>query len=266
MIKVTNLSNGYTAEEILHDININIPAGKITVIVGPNGCGKSTLLKTFCGILPFSKGTIQLNGQPLNSYTPQMLARQISYLAQSRQVPDITVQRMVLHGRFPYLSYPRRYRAADLQIAGDAMIRMGIEALADTPLNQLSGGTRQKVYIAMALAQDTPVILFDEPTTYLDISHQLQMMEHARFLCQEGKTVVMVLHDLSMSLQIADQMIVMNKGRVVKQGTPQEIFDSKCLNNVFGVELSRIQTRTGWHYYCEALTNTYETTETGGFY
>ncbi len=251
MIKITNLCTGYSSEEILHQINLTIPSGKITVIVGPNGCGKSTLLKTLCGILPIQSGTVSLGGQALDTFQPQMLARQISYLAQSRQVPDITALRMVLHGRFPYLSYPRRYRKEDYLIAEDAMNRMGITELKDTPLSNLSGGTRQKVYIAMALAQNTPVILFDEPTTYLDISHQLQMMDHAHFLSTEGKTVIMVLHDLSMALQVADQLVVMDNGTVISHGTPQEIFDSGCLDQVFGVNLTRIQTKNGWHYYYE---------------
>lgn len=251
MISITNLCTGYSFKEILHQINLTIPSGKITVILGPNGCGKSTLLKTLCGILPIQSGSISFDGQELSTFTPSMLARRVSYLAQSRQVPDITVLRMVLHGRFPYLSYPRRYRKEDYRIAEDAMNRMGITELKDTPLSNLSGGTRQKVYIAMALAQNTPVILFDEPTTYLDISHQLQMMDHARFLSTEGKTVIMVLHDLSMALQIADQLVVMNNGTVVGQGTSQEIFDSGCLNQVFDIKLIRIQTKNGWHYYYE---------------
>lgn len=251
MISITNLTTGYSSKEILHQIDLTIPSGKITVIVGPNGCGKSTLLKTMCGILPIQSGSISFDGQELRTFSPPLLARQVSYLAQNRQVPDITALRMVLHGRFPYLSYPRRYRKEDYLIAEDAMNRMGISELKDTPISNLSGGTRQKVYIAMALVQNTPVILFDEPTTYLDISHQLQMMDHARFLSEEGKTIVMVLHDLSMALQIADQLVVMDKGTVVGQGTSQEIFDSGCLNQVFGVNLTRIQVRNGWHYYYE---------------
>ena len=264
MINITNLCTGYSSEEILHHVNLTIPSGKITVIVGPNGCGKSTLLKTLCGILPIQTGTISLDGQNLNAFTPQTLAHRISYLAQSRQVPDISVQRMVLHGRFPYLSYPRRYRKEDFQIASDAMNRMGITDLAEVPLSQLSGGTRQKVYIAMALAQNTPIILFDEPTTYLDISHQLQTMEHARFLSNEGKTVVMVLHDLSMALQIADQIVVMNQGMIINQGTVQDIYDSGCLDQVFRIKLARIQTRTGWHYYYDSYQNTDNSTFIGG--
>ena len=252
MIKVSGLFSGYPGRNVLSGVDMNVPASSLTVIVGPNGCGKSTLLKTLRGILPPQEGEILLNGQSITDYSPKMLARQVAYLAQSRPVPDITVERLVLHGRFPYLSYPRRYRPRDLQIAHDAMERMNVLELAQMPLAALSGGTRQKVYIAMVLAQDTPIVLLDEPTTYLDVSHQLQMMEHARFLCREGKTVVMVLHDLSMALQTADRLIVMDGGRVVRQGVPQDIFASRCLNGVFGAEFGRVETKSGWHYYYEA--------------
>ena len=249
MINISELSAGYPGKPVLADVDLAIPAGKLTIIVGPNGCGKSTLLKTLCGLLPMQKGEIRVSGKNITEYTPKMLARQIAYLAQSRPVPEITVEHMVLHGRFPYLGYPRRYRPQDLAAARRAMEQMGLLELAETPLSVLSGGTRQKVYIAMALAQDTPIVLLDEPTTYLDISHQLQMMAHARELCRAGKTVVMVLHDISMALQTADQLVVMEHGRVVRQGEPQEVFASGCLDAVFGVHIDRVSAKNGWHYY-----------------
>ena len=252
MIEAKQLSAGYPGCPVLSDVSLTIPDGSITVIAGPNGCGKSTLLKVLCGILPIQSGEVLLNGQSIPALPQKELARQVAYLAQSRQIPDITVQRMVLHGRFPYLSYPRSYSAADIRIAQSAMARMGISDLAEAPLSTLSGGQRQKVYIAMALAQDTPVILFDEPTTYLDVSHQMQMMAQARFLCREGKTVVMVLHDLSMALQIADRLLVMEQGRIISQGTAEAVFEEKCLDRVFGIRIRRIQTETGWHYYYES--------------
>lgn len=251
MVKVSGLFSGYPDRNVLSEVDMTIPASSLTVIVGPNGCGKSTLLKTLCGILTAQEGEILLDGQNIGAYSPKMLARQVAYLAQSRPIPDITVERLVLHGRFPYLNYPRRYSPRDLQIARDAMERMGVLELAQTPMATLSGGTRQKVYIAMALTQNTPLVLLDEPTTYLDVSHQLQMMEHARFLCREGKAVVMVLHDLSMALQTADWLIVMDGGRVIWQEEPQNVFESRCLDRVFGVELKRVKTKTGWHYYYE---------------
>ncbi len=252
MIKVENLSLSYPGHPVLSGVNLSIPAGKITVIVGPNGCGKSTFLKALVGICPCDSGTILVDGQNISRYSTKELARKVAYLAQNRQVPDISVLRMVLHGRFPYLSYPRRYKKEDFSIAYEAMEQMGIEDLAEEPLNALSGGTRQKVYIAVALAQDTPAILLDEPTTFLDVAHQLQMMEHARFLAEKGKAVVMVLHDLSMAMQTADQLAVMAEGRLLRCGEPEMIFDSGCLDSVFGIRVCRFQTPEGWQYYYQS--------------
>ena len=251
MLEIRNLDAGYPGKPVLKDISLDIPTGKITVILGPNGCGKSTLLKALCGILDLSGGRILLEGEELTGLPPKLLARKVAYLAQNRQIPDITVRRLVLHGRFPYLSYPRHYRPEDHAAAQAAMDQMGISALAETPLNRLSGGQRQKVYIAMALAQNTPVILLDEPTTYLDVAHQMQMMDQARALSAQGKTVVMVIHDLSHALRTADRIVLMDAGRVAAQGTPEEVYASGRLDAVFGIKLNRVRTGTGWHYYCE---------------
>lgn len=251
MLEIQNLSAGYPDKRVLQDVSMTLPAGAVTVILGPNGCGKSTLLKALCGILPASGGEVLLDGEAILKLPPRLLARKVAYLSQSRQVPDITARRMVLHGRFPYLSYPRRYRKVDYAAADAAMEQMGIVHLADTPLQNLSGGQRQKVYIAMALAQNTQVVLLDEPTTYLDVNHQLQMMQQAKDLSGRGKTVVMVLHDLSLALQVADQVIVMEEGRVATAGDAETVFASGHLDRVFGVTLGRVQTASGWHYYYE---------------
>ena len=251
MIEITNLSAGYPGKTVLKNVSATIPDGKVTVILGPNGCGKSTLLKTLCGILPIAGGTVNLDGRNILHDPPRILAQKVAYLAQSRQVPEITVQRLVLHGRFPYLRYPRRYGQADYAAADTAMEQMGITDLADTPLGNLSGGQRQKVYIAMALAQNTRVVLLDEPTTYLDVAHQLQMMHQARLLSNQGKTVVMVLHDISLALQVADYVIVMQGGGIVTAGRTECVYDSGDLDRVFGVRLGRAKTESGWHYYYE---------------
>ena len=175
----------------------------------------------------------------------------MAYLSQSKSVPDITVLKMVLHGRFAYLNYPRRYRKEDYEIARNALAWVGLSDLEDEPLNRLSGGMRQKVYIAMALAQDTPVILMDEPTTYLDIYHQLKTMDMARDLAKEGKTVIMVLHDLSQALRTADELVVLHEGQVQAKGTPQEVFESGKLTEVFGVHVEQVKTQSGYHYICD---------------
>jgi iron complex transport system ATP-binding protein len=171
-------------------------------------------------------------------------------LSQERRVPDITVERMVLHGRFPYLGYPRRYRKEDYAAARAAMERMALTELAEQPLQKLSGGQRQKVYLAMALAQDTPVVLLDEPVTYLDIGHQLQLMELVKELRREGKTVLMVLHDLPHAMAVADRVILMEQGRIVQQGTAEEICRGGEIERIFGAALRRVKTDDGWQYYC----------------
>ena len=251
MLEVKSLSAGYSDTHVLEHVDFRIPSGKVTVILGPNGCGKSTLLKALCGIIPADSGQVVLDGENILTLPQRQLAQRVAYLAQSRQIPDITVERLVLHGRFPYLGYPRRYRKEDYAIADAAMKTMGAAELADELVQNLSGGQRQKVYIAMALAQDTPVILLDEPTTYLDISHQLQLMQQARMLAAQGKTVAMIIHDLPHAFQTADHMILMQEGKIVADGTPEQIYASGMISSVFGVRLCRTGTEGGWRYYCE---------------
>lgn len=251
MLEIKGLIAGYPDKKVLKNVSMSIPDQKVTVILGPNGCGKSTLLKVLCGILTAESGSVLLNGQPLLQLSSRMLAQRVAYLAQNRQVPDITGGRMVLHGRFPYLEYPRRYRKEDIAAAAAAMEQMGIADLENTLLQKLSGGQRQKVYIAMALAQDTQVVLLDEPTTYLDVAHQLQMMKQAKKLAGQGKTVVMVIHDLSLALQVADRIIVMKDGEIAAAGEPEQIFCAGDIDRVFGVRLGRVRTESGWHYYYE---------------
>lgn len=249
MLEIHNLSAGYPGKPVLQELNLTIPQGTVSVIAGPNGCGKSTLLKALAGILP-SKGEIRLDGQRLTGLPPQERAKRIAYLPQSRQIPDISVRRLVLHGRFPYLSYPRRYREEDRQIAERAMAQMGVTSLADRSLAALSGGQRQKACIAMILAQETPVVLLDEPTTYLDIAHQMQLMDISRQLAQQGKTVVLVLHDLALALERADHLVVMGAdSRILSQGSPESVWESGCLKDAFQVDVRRIRTPDGWKYY-----------------
>lgn len=247
MIEISHLCSGYPGRPVLKDISAVFPSGALTVVAGPNGCGKSTLLKTLCGIVSISSGDISIDSTPLSAL--RWPARTIAYLPQNRPTPDITVERLVLHGRFPYLSYPRRYRPQDRESARQAMAMMGLLDMAETPVRELSGGIRQKVYLAMALAQDTPAILLDEPTTYLDIAHQLQIMREARALCAQGKTVVMVLHDLLMAMRTADRLLILYEGRVAAQGSCGEVWESRCLDRVFGVALRRMDTPDGVQYY-----------------
>ena len=250
MLEIRNLTGGYSGKRILREICAQIPSGKITVILGPNGCGKSTFLKAICGILPADGGEVLIEGQNLLNLPANLLARKVAYLSQNRQIPQTTVERLVLQGRFPYLSYPRRYGKADYAAAQAAMEEMEIAQFADVPMEELSGGQRQKAYIAMALAQNAQVLLLDEPTTYLDVSHQLRLMVEARALADLGKTVVMVVHDLSHAMHSGDHLLLMKDGRIVARGTPEEVFRSGAIDDVFDVKLHRTPTPTGWQYYC----------------
>ena len=237
MLEIRDLYAGYPGKKVLKGISADFPAGKITVICGPNGCGKSTFLKAVCGILSPENGEIRLDDRSLLSLPGNLLAQKTAYLAQSRQIPDITVERLVLHGRFPYLRYPRRYRSEDYAAANAAMERMHIADLAQTPMAELSGGQRQKAYIAMALAQNAQVLLLDEPTTYLDISHQLQLMALARNLADMGKTVVMVVHDLSLARRYGTHAVLLNGGKCVAQGQMQQVLTPENLAQVYGMDV-----------------------------
>lgn len=250
MLEIRNLYAGYGGSEIIKNICLTLLPGQITAIVGPNGSGKSTLLKAITGIAQVTQGAVTLDGRQLLNMKQQEKAQQAAYLSQGRSVPDITVGRLVLHGRFPYLSYPRRYSDKDQKIAAAAMEKLQIGHLANTPMRSLSGGQQQKAYIAMILGQDTPLVLLDEPTTYLDISHQLQFLQLARELADSGKHVAVVLHDLGCALEFADQIAVMEGGGIVAKGTAQEVFESRALDRVFGISLQRHEIQGKWHYFC----------------
>ena len=247
MIAIKDLYSGYGDDDILKGVSLNILNNKLTVIAGPNGCGKSTLLKTISGIIKKTSGSIFIDDVDLSNISPLDRAKRIAYLSQNRSVPDIAVKNLVLHGRFPYLSYPRRYRAEDREAVDMALERMGIEGLRDKMVSELSGGERQKVYIAMALAQGSDYLLLDEPTTFLDISHQFQLLDLAKELCSENKSVVMVLHNLESALSIADSFILMDKGKLLFEGSVDDVYSSKLIDKVFNVEIKKESD----HWWCK---------------
>ena len=252
MIQVQRISAGYGGKPVIRDISLELVPGQVLVLLGPNGCGKSTLLRSIAGLQPLSAGEILVDQAPICQLTHRQLAQKITYLPQSRGVPNITAYRMVLHGRFPYLSYPRRYRPEDYAMADRALAWVGAAELADRPLGELSGGQRQKVYLAMALAQDAPAVLLDEPTAYLDVAAQLEVMALARRLAEEGRAVALVLHDLPLALGEADRIALLERGRLAGAGTPEELFDSGALDRVLGVSVRRVRTPEGWQYYCRS--------------
>ena len=241
MMELKHISAGYPQHPVLEDISLTFPAGQVTVLVGPNGCGKSTLLRVAAGLMEPERGEVRLDGRNGRDMSRKEFARHVALLPQSRSTPEIPVGALVLHGRFPYLGYPRRYSAKDRQAAQRAMELTGVLELERESVSRLSGGQRQKVYLAMAVAQDTPILLLDEPTTYLDIAHQLELLHLARTLTGEGKAVVMVLHDLNLALTCAHRVVVMESGRLIQVGTPEEVCDSGVLERVFGVKLRRVE-------------------------
>ena len=251
MIELKNVSAGYEEQDIIKNVSISFPKGKVSVLIGPNGCGKTTLLKTALGLLAKSEGEILYDGTEISLLSPREIARKAAYLSQSRNIPHITAGKMVLHGRFPYLDYPRRYRGEDFAAVDKAMEQTDSLELKHCRMEQLSGGQRQKVYLAMALAQNTDTIFMDEPTTYLDVYHQLELIELARGLADRNKAVVLVLHDLSLALKCADQLAVLSGGELKTAGSPEDIFKSGILNEIFRVRVQRFPTEAGWQYYCE---------------
>lgn len=255
MISITDLHAAYDGAEILHGISAAFPEGKISVIMGPNGCGKSTTLRSLVRMVPEMSGSLTLDGQDLGLLTPRELARRIAYLPQSRNVPDISVERLVLHGRFPYLSYPRRYRKEDREKVTQALEWVGLKDLKERKMENLSGGQRQKAYLAMALAQDTEVILMDEPTTFLDIKNQFEMLDRARSLANGGKTVIMILHDFESILHYADHVVLVAAGRVLATGDAETVLRSPEVKRAFGVEPCFYETDDGLHCYVRASSN-----------
>ncbi|MCI8399829.1 MAG: ABC transporter ATP-binding protein [Oscillibacter sp.] len=249
MIELESLCAGYPGRAVLKDVSLSFPAGRVVILVGPNGSGKSTLLRTALGLQPKTGGRVLLDGIPIEALTARQTALKAAYLPQSRAVPNITARRMVLHGRFPHLSFPRRYRAEDYRAAERALAWAGAEDIADRPMQELSGGQRQKVYLAMALAQETETVFMDEPTTYLDVRHQIEVMAVARRLAQDGKAVVLVLHDLCLAMRFADEIAVLSNGGLAYQGTPEAVCQDGILTRVFGAALERVETETGWRYY-----------------
>ena len=249
MIELRKLCAGYEKRRILHRIDVSFQKGKLTVIVGPNGSGKTTLLKAAAAILPVESGEILADGENVLRMKSKERAKKIAYLAQGRAVPDMTAEQAVLHGRFARTAYPYIYTEKDKAVAARAMETMGVTAFADQPLSTLSGGMRQNVYLAMALAQETDYIFLDEPTTYLDIANRFQIMDTLRMLADSGKGIVAVLHDPELALSFADEIAVISNGVIVAKDTPEEICASKILDRIFHVSLQKVEIENGSTHY-----------------
>lgn len=236
-LRTENLTVSYGAQTVLDGLSLALPAGKITALLGPNGCGKSTLLNCFSRLLTPDSGEILLDEKPIAGFSARQLARRLALLPQHHLSPEgITVRELVSYGRSPWLSLWGRLSAEDNERVNVAMSQTRTRNLADRRLTQLSGGQRQRAFLAMVLAQDTPLILLDEPTTYLDINHQVELMRLMVELKRQGKTVVTVLHDLNQASRYCDHLVVLASGRVMAQGAPEAVMKPELLKAVFSVE------------------------------
>lgn len=233
-LSTRGLTVGYGDRAIIDELDLDIPAGEFTAIVGPNACGKSTLLKALARMLRPVQGEIWLGDEPARGFGAKQFARQVSMLPQHNLAPEgICVEDLVARGRFPHQGMFRQYTAADAAAVAAAMQAAGVDGLADREVANLSGGQRQRVWIALILAQDTPIVLLDEPTTYLDITHQVEVLDLARSMQRQGKTVVAVLHELSLAFRYASHCVVMADGRVVAQGAVPDVITSEVISEVY---------------------------------
>ncbi|MET2896745.1 Fe(3+) dicitrate ABC transporter ATP-binding protein FecE [Vibrio rotiferianus] len=237
MLETQHLSVAYGKHIIIPNLSVSIPKGKITALIGPNGCGKSTLLKTLVRINKPTSGEVMFEGKPLSNYADKALARSLSLLPQILVSPEgITVRKLVEYGRSPYVSHWGKLGKEDQLIVEQAMHDTGVFEFADQPVESLSGGQRQRAWIAMVMAQDTEVVMLDEPTTYLDMSHQVELMNLMQQMNSKGKTVVVVLHDLNQACRYCDHLVVLEQGQLVAQGTPDEVFTETLLSDVFDLK------------------------------
>lgn len=235
MIRMQRVVFSYDNTPFIRELSCEMDDGRITGLLGPNGSGKSTCLKLCAGLLQPQRGEILVGGAPVSGRKPREFARELAFLPQSRPLPMITVRSLVENGRFPYLGFSRRLGSGDLTAVNSALQMTGMEALAERELRTLSGGERQKAYLAMLIAQGAQHLLLDEPTTYLDISCQLEFMEILRTLRAEGRCVVMVLHDIDLAAEVCDHIIVMHSGGAIYSGAAATLFDSGALERAYGV-------------------------------
>lgn len=237
-MQTNNLSLGYDRETIIDQLSLPIVTGQITALVGPNGCGKSTLLRGLARLLKPKTGSVLLDGKAIHTMPTKQLAKQLGILPQSPTAPEgLTVHELVAQGRYPHQGFFQQWSAEDEAATREAIAITNMVSFADRPLHTLSGGQRQRAWIAMTLAQNTPILLLDEPTTYLDIGYQLEVMELIERLNQERKmTILLVLHDLNQAARYSHRMIVLEKGTVVADGFPAEVLTRQLLADIFKVQ------------------------------
>lgn len=229
---------GYGEHTVVDGVDLDVPTGRVTVIVGANGSGKSTLLRGLGRLMRPTRGSVELDGVDLYRRPPREVARVLGLLPQHPIAPEgITVAALVARGRHPHRGAFRRWDSTDADAVATALARTDLAELADRRVEELSGGQRQRVWVAMALAQEPELLLLDEPTTYLDLAHQVDLLDLlAELNAERGTTVVMVLHELALAARYADHLVVLHRGRVLRAGPPGEVLDAACLAEAFGLE------------------------------
>jgi iron complex transport system ATP-binding protein len=231
------LDLGYGGEPVVRALDLRLPPGRVTAIVGPNGCGKSTLLSALARVHTPSAGAVLLDGRDLASLRPRDAARRVGLLPQQAEAPDgLTVRDLVRYGRHPHQGLLRQWSPEDAGAVDRALAAADLQDLAERPLDTLSGGQRQRAWIAMVVAQETGVVLLDEPTSALDLGHQLEVLELVSDLAASGRTVVLVLHDLSTACRHADHLVAMRAGAIVAEGRPADIVTPGLVRDLYGVE------------------------------
>lgn len=237
-IKIVDLKSGYGEKIIIPKMNLSIPQGKITMIIGSNGCGKSTLLKSIARIIKPVSGEIELDGKLLYKMAPKEIAKRMAVLSQNPIIPSkITVKELVAFGRYPYQKAFRTMTKEDHDIVAWAMKETGVYEYRDRDVEQLSGGQRQRVWIAMTIAQKTDILVLDEPTTYLDMAHQLEVLTLLKELNVKNKTtIVIVIHELNLAAKFADNLIGMKNGNMIFEGPPIDVLNSENLKNLYGID------------------------------
>jgi iron complex transport system ATP-binding protein len=238
VLKTEQLTLAYDTEAIIAQLNLHIPFGQITALVGPNGCGKSTLLRGLARLLKPRAGSVLLDGKAIHAIPTRDLAKQLGILPQAPVAPEgLTVRELVAQGRYPHQAWLQQWSAADEAAVNKALAITGMESLADLPVDALSGGQRQRAWIALTLAQETAIILLDEPTTFLDLAHQIEVLHLLEQLNrEEQRTIIMVVHDLNHATRHARHVIALRAGQVVASGAPINVVTPALLYQVFGVE------------------------------
>jgi ABC-type cobalamin/Fe3+-siderophores transport system ATPase subunit len=244
-VEATGVHAGYGARPVLQGVDLQIPAGRVSVVVGANGCGKSTLLRCLARLHPLSSGSIRLGTTALDALPARTLAQQLAFLPQSPQAPvGLSVEALVAFGRHPYRGLFGRWSAADRDAVRRALQETDLSDFAQRPLEELSGGQRQRAWLAMTLAQQTPLLLLDEPASMLDPGHQLELLALIRRLADAGRTIVMVLHDLT-AARHADQLIALDQGRLAACGTPRDVLTPALLHRLYGIDSHVLQAPDG---------------------